>query len=95
MFKIHRKAKAMPGFAMTFENGWTVSVMFGVGNYCSNRQLTFGHGAIAPAECKNAEIAAWDADGKWHDFGDNTVKGWVSADEVADFIQMIKSKKEN
>ena len=93
MIKINRQDKAMPGLAMTFENGWTVSIMFGVRNYCDNRQLTFGHDAIAPAECKNAEIAAWDADGNWHDFGNDTVKGWVSADEVADFIQMIKDKK--
>lgn len=95
MIKIHRNDKAMPGLTMTFENGWTVSIMFGVLNDCDNRQLTFDHDhdPIAPAECKNAEIAAWDANGNWHDFGDDKIKGWVSADEVADFIQMIKDKK--
>jgi hypothetical protein len=25
------------GFQMTFENGWTISVQFGYGNYCSHR----------------------------------------------------------
>lgn len=89
MFKIHR-GKDMPGFAMTFENGWTVSVMFGVSNYCSNRKLIFGHDC--PPHSITAEIAAWDADDNWHDFGNDTVKGWVNADEVADFIQMIKNK---
>jgi hypothetical protein len=24
------------GFQMTFENGWTISVQFGYGNYCDN-----------------------------------------------------------
>lgn len=89
MFKIHRD-EAMPGFAMAFENGWTVSVMFGVSNCCSNRKLVFGH--HCPPHSNTAEIAAWDADGNWYDFGADTVKGWVHADEVADFIQMIKNK---
>lgn len=86
--RIHRDY-AVPGFAMTFDNGWTVSVMFGQYNYCDNRNFN----AVAPAECNNAEIAAWDADDNWHDFGNDTVKGWVSADDVADFIKMIKDKK--
>lgn len=92
MIKIHRDDKSMPGFAMTFDNGWTVSVMFGVSNYCSNRRLTFGHHVDCQPHSNTAEIAAWDADGNWHDFGDDTVDGWVNADDVADFIQMIKNK---
>jgi len=87
-----RVRRDVAGFAMTFDNGWTVSVMFGIFNYCDNRDMTFGHDAVSPDKCNNAEIAAWDADGNWHDFGNDTVKGWVSADDVADFIKMIKDK---
>jgi hypothetical protein len=73
------------GFHMTFANGWTVSVQFGKGNYISDR----GH----HGQSVDAEIAAWDKDGAWYDFGDDgKVKGWVKADEVADFMVMIKAK---
>lgn len=92
MFKIYRDDKAMPGFSMTFENGWTVSVMFGRYNYCENLDRVVDFNVVCKPDCETAEIAAWDADGNWHDFGADTVKGWVHADEVADFIQMIKNK---
>lgn len=38
MFKITGKK----GFHVTFENGWTVSVQFGPGNYCDNYDLRIG-----------------------------------------------------
>jgi glucan-binding YG repeat protein len=43
---------------------------------------------------EDAEIAAWDKDGAWYEFSTNgdKVKGWVKADEVADFMAMIKAK---
>lgn len=72
------------GFHMTFANEWTVSVQFGKGNYISDRNH---HG-----QSVDAEIAAWDKDGVWYRFEDDNVKGWVKADEVADFMAMIKSK---
>jgi hypothetical protein len=39
----------------------------------------------------NAEIAAWDADGNWYDFGNDTVKGYVTPDEVLEFMNMISA----
>jgi hypothetical protein len=30
------KSTENKGFQMTFENGWTISVQFGYGNYCDN-----------------------------------------------------------
>ena len=83
------------GFHMTFANGWTVSVQFGPGNYCENRNMAITVEQEQFAGKKgsiNAEIAAWNADGNWHDFGDDTVRGWCSTDDVADFIHMIASK---
>ena len=77
----------MNGFHMTFANGWTVSVQFGKGNYISDRDH---HG-----QSVDAEIAAWDKDDNWYYFDteNGKVKGWVKADEVADFMAMIKAKE--
>ena len=66
------------GFQMKFENGWTISVQFGRGNYNDKDNST-------------AEIAIWDGEGNWYDFPDDgqQVKGWVNADEVADWIHRV------
>jgi hypothetical protein len=89
MFKISQGK----GFQITFSNGWTVSVQFGSGNYCENSSIDYNPFAPERSESKDAEIAAWDGNGEWHDFGHDTVKGYCSADEVADFIAMIKAKE--
>jgi len=41
------------GFHMTFDNGVTVSVMFGKYNYCDQGETT-------------AEVAVWDEIGDWY-----------------------------
>ena len=90
MFTIHneycKKDGSAKGFQMTFENGNTISVMFGEGNYCS--KSTFKDGAT---KSNSAEIAIWNKEGNWFDFGDNTVKGWCTPDEVATFIQLAST----
>jgi hypothetical protein len=54
------------------------------------------HGAILEdVKCINAEVAAWDSNEEWYDFGSDTVKGYLSADEVSDFIHMIRNLEEN
>jgi hypothetical protein len=74
------------GFHMTFENGWTISVQFGIGYYCDNRNYEMytveADRQAARDGCVNAEIAGFSPDGKMYDFDTDTVKGWVSADEV-------------
>lgn len=73
------------GFHMSFENGWTVSVQIGKANYSDN--------PCNSDQCTKAEIAAWDKNGVWHKFANgDTVSGWASADEVAEFIAMIAAK---
>lgn len=50
------------GFTITFDNGWTVSVQFGPGNYCQNRDkpMSFYRSKDhEDAESIDAEIAAW------------------------------------
>lgn len=72
------------GFHVTFENGWTVSVQFGGGNYCSNydddigdREKSGEKGSI------DAETAVWGPDGKMLDMGDgDTVQGYQTPEQV-------------
>ena len=75
------------GFQMTFENGWTASVQFGQGNYCSTR-VKYSDPLPdwnAPQKVdvwtsKTAEVAAWYGEqgmgmDNWYDFGSDQVKG--------------------
>ena len=87
------------GFQMGMKNGWTVSVQFGVGNYCSRRWET---DFLAPRkddmwESKTAEIAASKTDSgkvgrEWYPFGeDEDVKGYCSPEEVIEFLSLVAS----
>lgn len=76
------------GFRMTFANGWTISVQFGGGNFCENR--TYGDVALkATVSSANAEIAIWDEKDRWFNFENDQVKGWVTPNEVAEWIQKV------
>ena len=80
------------GFQMTFENGWTISVQFGFGNYCCNRNHPDGLYASkkgAPFSCPDAEIAIWDSFGEYYNFGHDIIKGYCSTDEVAEWIAKV------
>lgn len=86
------------GFQINLENGWTVSVQFGIGSYCSNRSNTGNPFTDIPefVECDNAEIAAWPTDdrrGNWYTFEDGEqVKGWQNPTKVIAFINLIARK---
>lgn len=79
------------GFQMTFENGVTISVQFGWGNYHDNREMFPGPDyaetdrRLGQEGSPNAEIAIWRGD-DWYNFGTDTVKGWVSPNEIAGWI---------
>lgn len=86
------------GFQMKFGNGNTVSVQFGYGNYCENRdkfpeagRMRDWQGDPEEVSSSTAEIAAWSADGTWYEFGYDQVEGYVSADRVASFIEFVQS----
>jgi hypothetical protein len=80
------------GFQMTFENGVTISVQFGWGNYHDNREMFPGPDyaetdrRIGEAGSPNAEIAIWNAEDVWFNFGGDTVAGWVEPDDIAKWI---------
>jgi len=80
------------GFQITFENGCTVSIQFGTGNYCEKRSFDAKYGSEKLNdmwESPNAEIAAWDKDNNWHCFGQDTVEGHQSPEQVLAFINQI------
>jgi len=88
------KSTENKGFVMTFANGWTISVQFGYGNYCDNRNHPNGFGFSQKqeiTESQDAEIAIWDKDGEWYDFGNDQVKAYQTAEEVAEWINKVAS----
>ena len=89
------------GFSITFSNGWTVSVQIGVMNYCANGSMeSVSHLSMkdkvkyfnSSKPSPNAEIAAFKGD-EWHDFGNDTVKGWCKPDEILEFMNMVSHPK--
>jgi hypothetical protein len=88
------------GFQVTFENGWTVSVQFGSGNYCDARDYSLPFGAEqgkSEHECKSAETAVWGPDGKfvqplWHDQQNDDVQGWQSPADVLKLMAWAADK---
>lgn len=94
MFKIN----GGKGFQIKFDNGLTISVQFGEGNYCERYFKKDNIGRYECHESKNAEIAVFDVAGfvELGQFGVETcddVAGYVSADEVAEIIYKVKSWK--
>ena len=88
------------GFTLTFENNLTISVQFGTGNYCERREFYKGYADDLKehhTKSLNAEIAIWDetiaskGSDYWYDFGHDKVKGWCSADEVAEWIHAVQT----
>jgi len=80
------------GFRIQFNNGFALSVQWGPGNYCENQNKDFD----APEkvefwESLDAEIAVIDETGKFVSLGEDTVKGWVTADKVAEVIGIVQS----
>lgn len=86
------------GFHMTFENGYTVSVQWGAGNYCDNhfpKDMDFSW--KKPAESNTAEVAALDPRGEFLDLfevcpdlnTDGMVAGYLTPEEVLAFMNRI------
>ena len=82
------------GFGMTFDNGFTISVQWGTGNYCEKKNL----GADIDEEMKTkrwesrtAEIAVFKDTGIVPVGKSDDVIGWCSADEVATIISIVQS----
>ena len=86
------------GFHLTFSNGWTASVQFGVGNYCEHHDDDAKFGSEQHKDMwssYDAEVAAWPRKGKLIQYPNgDTVRGWLDADQVLAFLNEIAAKKE-
>lgn len=69
------------GFHLTFPNGNTISIQFGQGNYCDNRDTPLGSD---DCQSDTAEVALWDAEGNW--LLPDEVEGWCSPARVLELI---------
>ena len=88
------------GFHMTFENGLTVSVQWGAGNYCDNhfpedRDFTFSK----DAESDTAEVAVFNSHGEFIDpqrffsyeiNSDGMVVGWLDPSQVVELLANVR-----
>lgn len=77
------------GFQITFDNGYTVSVQFGPGNYGSNRQLdpmtrdyTDNNGLSATT----VETALMNPEGEFVSYKDDDVQGYQNVNDVLELI---------
>ena len=94
MFKITQRH----GFHITFENGWTVSVQFGPGNYCDNYYRRIGEeDEICGKEgSSTAECAVWSRDGGLYphpDWGGDTVTNRSTPAEVLELLNWASEKE--
>jgi hypothetical protein len=69
------------GFHITYKNGYTVSVQFGGGNYCTNRDLPIEDYGKSVPPSDTAETALMNKDGFVSYQGDD-VQGYMSPSEV-------------
>lgn len=89
------------GFHLTFDNSWTVSVQFSGGHYCDNYDKKWNLAMEKAAKgdsirSSTAEIAVWsnrisDSNLIWLE-GD-TVRGYTTANEVAQVINKVSTAK--
>lgn len=82
------------GFHITFDNGYTVSIQFGAGNYCDN----YNSRDYSPKEgmqSSTAEIAYWKKDSAMIEFEDSndTVKGYQTVKDVMEFLNQVMQKE--
>ena len=82
--KIGFSIQSNKGFHVTFDNGMTVSVQFGGGNYCENQDVPIDPSITKGMQSVDAEVAVWDTDGTWLVVldADGEVLGYQSAQDV-------------
>lgn len=79
------------GFQITFDNGYTVSVQFGPGNYGSNYNLDFMANMNKPQSATLVETALIAPNGDFVAYEGEDVQGYVNADGVLELLNYAKS----
>ena len=74
------------GFSITFDNGYTVSVQFGPGNYSSNKNLSFLDNINKPMTANTVETALLAPDGDFVAYKNNDVQGYQSTADVLELL---------
>ena len=76
------------GFQIDFPNNLTISVMFGEGNYCKNRDTKDNPETV---KSENAEFVVWHTDSTIDVYNDRLGKenGWRSPVEIAAIIKIV------
>lgn len=104
MFKITQGK----GFHIAFENGYTVSVQFGYGNYCDNKHASppdttskgyeYHQKTLGETGSSDAEVAVWNPEGdmicakEYGECGSDTVAGWLLPAEVVKVLVWAESQ---
>ena len=83
------------GFQMTFENGFRISVQWGIGNYCQRKEDSeYGKSMKTEFwESLSAEIAVFGKDREFITITNHpdVVAGWLTTDKVAKCITIVQS----
>ena len=82
------------GFQMTFENGVTLSVQFGPGNYCENRSTDDLELPRKKSlwKSKDAEVAILLPDGEFYQIQEHDqVEGWQTVEDVCKWIELARN----
>jgi len=82
------------GFTMTFKNGYSISVQFGSGNYCTFSSLDVDKQSIS-TKCSTCETAICKPNGKFLKYKGDDVQGYQTADDVAETIAYIQTLEAN
>ena len=79
------------GFQITFDNGYTVSVQFGPGNYGSNYNADFVANMNKPQTASVVETALISPSGDFVPYQGEDVQGYVNADSVLKLLNYARS----
>lgn len=78
------------GVHFMFDNGITLSIQIGPGNYCNNYNMDLGKWCnkldTHLPESSNAEIAIWGKDKNMINLGGDTILGYVPINQVIAYI---------
>jgi hypothetical protein len=74
--------------SFTFENGWTISMVYGSALYCSCTNSKH------PLDsCEDVEVAIIDPKGNFHPFLADEVRGYTNANDLAKIITWVSEQK--
>ena len=79
------------GIQWSFDNGYTVSIQWGIHHYCSNN-ARFGDKQVTDSS-PNCEICIFDPNGDSVKLEDDWVRGWVSAEKLVGVLAYVQQSE--